>query len=514
LLDADRKTVMSRATALALAAALALPVQAQTMRWAIDRPVATLDPHATADPFTLGVLGNIHEGLVRRAPDLSLEPALATEWRAVGPQLWRFTLREGVSFHDGSPFGAEDVAVSIARAQGSPAFPRHRLAGVAAVRVIDPHTVELVTRTPDPILPQRLDTVLMLSRASAERTAPGEANGTGPFRLVAHAPERMTRLARNTAWWDRRRGMIVHVELWPVASAASRLAALPAGDIDLVTAIPPEEVARLKERRGIVVVEGAALRTVMLGFDIGPVARPGGAETPNPLADGRVRRAIAHAIDVETLRAQVMGGAAIPAGLPWGPGVFGHRPEEDRRPVFDPDRARALLAEAAYTAGFPLRLDCPQGRYVHDAAVCAALAPMLAQVGIRLTVNAIADTAYDAALARRAARAFLLGWSAEPPEAGQTLAFLAHARDPAAGLGLANHTGYDRAEVNGLIAALAEAFEPARRQSLIDQAAAMLRADAVYLPLHHEVLTWAHRDRIRVVQRPDGVVVLNAIMLP
>jgi peptide/nickel transport system substrate-binding protein len=502
---------MVKVAAVAFALALALPVQAQTMRWAIDRPLATLDPHATADALTLGVLGNIHEGLVRRAPDLSLEPALATEWRAVGPQLWRFTLRKGVSFHDGSPFGAEDVAVSIARAKAHPAGRRDRLASVAAVRVVDGHTVELVTRTPDPILPQRLDTVFMLSHASAERTAPGEANGTGPFRLVAHAPERMTRLVRNTAWWDRRRGMIVHVELWPVASAASRLAALPAGDIDLVTAIPPEQVAQLRQRSGMVVVQGPALRTVMLGFDIGPVARQGG---PNPLADGRVRRAIGHAIDVEALRTEVMGRAAIPAGLLWGPGVFGYRSEEDRRPVFDPDRARALLAEAAYPAGFPLRLDCPQRLYEHDAAVCAALAPMLARIGIRLTVNALPGEAYDAALARRDARAFLLGWSAEPPEAHHPLAALAHARDPAAGRGLANHTGYDRAEVNGLIAALAETFETARRQSLIDQAAAMLRADAVYLPLHHEVLTWAHRDRIRVVQRPDGVVVLNVITLP
>lgn len=498
------------AFAVALAAILVFPAQAQTMRWAIDRPLATLDPHATAEPFTLGVLTNIHEGLVRRTPDLALEPALATGWRAVEPLVWRFTLREGVTFHDGSPFSAEDVAFSIARAQANRAGPRQRLGTIASVCVVDPHTVELVTRAPDPLLPQRLDTVLMLSRASVERTAPDEANGTGPFRLDAHAPERLTRLMRNTAWWDRQRGMIVHAELWPVPSAAVRLAALPAGDIDLVTAVPPEEVARLKERRDIVVVEGPALRTVMLGFDIGPVAGPG----TNPLADGRVRRAIGHAIDIAALRTEVMGGAAIPAGLLWGPGVFGYRAAEDRRPVFDLDRARALLAEAALPAGFLLRLDCPQGRAPRAAALCAALAPMLAPLGIRLTVNLIPDAAYDAALARREARAFLLAWSAEPPAAGQTLAALAHARHPAGALGHANHTGYDRAEVNGLIAALADVFEPARRQSLIDQAAAMLRADAVYLPLHHEVLTWAHRDRIRVVQRPDGVVVLNAITLP
>ncbi|WP_019015813.1 ABC transporter substrate-binding protein [Elioraea tepidiphila] len=493
----------------AVVALLALPVQAQTMRWATDRPLATLDPHATADAFTLGVLGNIHEGLVRRTPDLALEPALAVEWRAVEPLVWRFALREGVAFHDGSPFSAEDVAFSIARAQANPAGRRGRVATIAAVRVVDPHTVELVTRAPDPLLPQRLDTVLVLSRA-APSTVAGEANGTGPFRLDAHAPERTTRLTRNTAWWDRERGMIVHVELWPIPSAAARLAALPAGDIDLVTTIPPEAVAQLRDRQGVVVVEGPALRTVMLGFDIGPVAGPG----TNPLADGRVRRAIAHAIDGETLRKEVMGGAALRAGLPWGPGVFGHRPEEDRGPVFDLDRARALLAEAALPAGFPLRLDCPQGRALHDAALCAALAPMLAKLGIRLTVNVIPDAAYDAALARREARAFLLAWSAEPPEAGQTLAALAHARDPAGPFGHTNHTGYDRAELNGLIAALAGEFAPARRQALIDQAAAMLRADAVYLPLHHEVLTWAHRDRIRVVQRPDGVVVLNAITLP
>lgn len=133
---------MTRLAVLALAAALAAaPATAQTLRWAAGTDVATLDPHGNAGRFTLSFLGNVYEGLVRRAPDLSLEPALATGWRNVAPRVWRFTLREGVVFQDGSPFSAEDVAFSIARAKGRRVGARGMLAPIAEARVVDARTV-------------------------------------------------------------------------------------------------------------------------------------------------------------------------------------------------------------------------------------------------------------------------------------------------------------------------------------------------------------------------------------
>jgi peptide/nickel transport system substrate-binding protein len=520
---------MTRLAVLALAAALAAaPAPAQTLRWAAGTDVATLDPHGNAGGFTLAFLGNVYEGLVRRAPDLSLEPALATGWRTVEPRVWRFTLREGVVFQDGSPFSAEDVAFSIARAKGRHAGARGRLAPIAEARVVDPRTVELVTQAPDPILPQALADVLIISRAWAERVGAAEAsnpahdvenaatrsaNGTGPFRVTSREAGRLTVLVRNDAWWDTKRGSIVEVEFRPIAADATRLAALASGEVDLVMPVPVQDIPRLKATPGIVVLEGPALRTIFLGFDIGPVLKQGEAGGRNPLADTRVRRAIGHAIDAEAIRTRVMQGAATPAGLLWGPGVAGYTAAEDRRPVFDPARARALLAEAAYPEGFALTLDCPNDGYVHDEAICRAIAPMLARIGIRLTVNLMPRAQYLPKLARLDSSFFLLGWSADTYDAHHPLRFLVHARDPDRSLGTWNYTGYDRPEVNVLIEAIGQEFDSARRQALIDQAAAMLRADAIYLPLHHQTLAWAHRDRVRVVQRADDVVVLNWITL-
>jgi peptide/nickel transport system substrate-binding protein len=520
---------MTRLALLALAAALAAaPAQAQTLRWAAGTDVATLDPHGLAEGFTLSFLGNVYEGLVRRAPDLSLEPALATGWRNVEPRVWRFTLRAGVAFQDGTPFTAEDVAFSVARAKGQLAGVRGMLAPIAEARVVDPRTVELVTPAPDPILPQALANVLIMSRAWAERAGAAEAsnparnvenaatrtaNGTGPFRVVSREADRLTVLTRNDAWWDTKRGSIVEVEFRPIAADATRLAALASGEVDLIMPVPLQNIPRLKASPGIVVLEGPELRTIFLGFDIGPVLKHGEAGGRNPLADGRVRRAIGHAIDAEAIRSRVMRGAATPAGLLWGPGVSGYSPAEDRRPVHDPDRARALLLDAAYPNGFALTLDCPNDRYVNDDAICQAIAPMLARIGIRLTVNLMPRAQYFPKLARLDSSFFLLGWSAGTYDAHHPLRFLVHARDPDRSLGTWNYTGYDRPEVNALIEAIGQEFDPARRQSLIDQAAAMVRADAVYLPLHHQMLAWAHRDRVTVVQRADDFVVLNWITL-
>lgn len=520
--------------AIALAAALAAaPAPAQTLRWAAGHDIATLDPHGTEEAFTLSFLGNVYEGLVRRAPDLSLEPALATGWRNVEPNVWRFTLREGVAFQDGSTFSAGDVAFSIRRARSASAGARGRLALIAEARVIDPHTVELVTSAPDPLLPQTLADVPIMSRDWAGRVGAAEAsvperrldnaashsaNGTGPFRVVsrdgAGPTGRLTVLARNDAWWDTKRGSIVEVEFRPIAADATRLAALASGEVDLTMPVPLSDIPALKASPGIVVLEGPGLRTVFLGFDIGPVLKRGEAGGRNPLADGRVRRAIGHAIDLEAIRDRVMQGAATPAGLLWGPGVAGYDAAEDRRPVFDPERARALLLEAAYPEGFALTLDCPDDRYVNDGAICQAIAPMLARIGIRLTVNLLPGAQYFPKLVRREASFFLLGWPAAGYDAYQRLRFLVHARDPDRSLGTWNHTGYDRPEVDALIEAIGEEFDPARRQALIDEAAAMVRADAVYLPLHHEAVVWAHRDRVKVVQRADDAVVLNWITLP
>ena len=128
------------------------PAQAKTFRWAFDGDPASMDPHAAGDTLTLGFLGNVYEGLVRRGKRLKIEPALATEWSNPAPDVWRFKLRPGVKFHDGSPFTADDVIFSWRRARHEGSGVKPITAGIKDVRKIDDLTVDVITHGPRPIL--------------------------------------------------------------------------------------------------------------------------------------------------------------------------------------------------------------------------------------------------------------------------------------------------------------------------------------------------------------------------
>jgi peptide/nickel transport system substrate-binding protein len=515
--------------ALPMAAALAHGggAVAATLRWASEADAASLDPYTRDETLQLSLLGNIYEPLVRRGADLSLQPALAVAWERTDATHWTFHLRPGVSWQDGTPFTAADVVFSFARVRSPTSLLRSVTAALTGATASDSLTVELQTAEPDPILPLQLTNWYIMSQAWAEAhetTAPallastGEdfatrhAMGTGPFLVALRDPDHRTVLERNPAWWDTPSELVDSVEFDVLTAPTTRVAALVSGEVDVATAIPPQDAAYVARTSGLKLIAGPELRTIVLGMD---QARDqlvkSDVKGRNPFRDARVRQAVALAIDEDAIAAKVMRGQARPAWLLWAPGVSGYDAALDRRPAPDPARARALLAEAGYPDGFGVTLDCPTDRYVMDEAICTALAPMLARVGIRLDVNAqpkarffkeIGPPAYNTGF-------YLIGWTPPTYDALNVLFNLAGSRDGVRGA--INFGGFSDPGIDRLIEQIGRTAEAAARDALIDEAARRLQAAFAYIPLHQQRLLWGAKVGVELPQSPDGALLFRLV---
>lgn len=502
-----------------LALFLAVPAAGQSLRWAAQNDILTLDPHSQNHATTLGILAHAYEGLVRHGRDFQVEPALAERWEVLSPMQWRFHLRRGVRFHDGSAFAADDVVFSWRRILQPQGTMQAYLAGVSEVRAVDEHTVDFLLAAPNPVLLRNLVAFLIMDREWAEKVGAGRAqdarsrddsaaarmaNGTGAYAIRSWQPDHEVRMSAHAGWWDRRDGNVAEVVYLPIRSDATRVAALLAGDVDLVTDLPPQDVARLRADARLRVVEGAEIRTMMVGFDQhGAEAQYASAKGANPFKDERVRRALSLAIDREAIRRVTMRGLSIPAGLIVAPGVQGHDASLDRPPAYDPDAAQRLLAEA----GFPnleFTLDCPRDRYVADAEICQALAGMWARAGLKVRANAMPFPAFIPKLLKRDTSAWLVGFGPGNFDAINSLQALA--RTPGAGGdGVFNPGRVSDPRLDALIDAAKSEMDPARRNALLREALTLVRDRHYYVPIHHQLRPWAMRGSVSTLHRANDI---------
>lgn len=500
----------------------ATPLAAETFRWSATTDPQTMDPHAANLAPVTSFLNNIYEGLVRRGRDMSIEPSLATEWEPLeGEPGWRFRLREGVTFHDGSAFDAEDVRFSYERAISEQSDVRSWFAQVTEFRVVDPLTVEFVTDVPNPIFPESIANWMIMDSDWAvangaeapardvETFATLNANGTGPFRLDGRDVGVRTRLVPNEGWWDTPEHNVTEALFFPITSSATGLAALLSGEVDMLASVPVRDVERLRGSEGIRVFEGLEARVIMLGFGHAKdtLAFAGAEVAGNPFQDVRVRRAVAHAIDVETIDRVLMSGLADPESQLTPAGLSGYSEAHADRPAYDPEAAAALLAEAGYPDGFPFLFRCTNDRYLNDEAVCQAITGMLQRVGLDARLETGPVRTYWGELREGAFDLFLLGWSPGTFDAEHPLRFLAHTPDGT--LGTWNFGGYSNARVDELLPLIQQELDRAARQALIDEATAILQEEVAYVPLYTEPLVWAAREGVDLVQRPDNFFLLR-----
>jgi peptide/nickel transport system substrate-binding protein len=493
---------------------------ARAFRWASQGDPQTIDPHSQNELLTNSINGQMYETLVNRDRNLAIVPVLATAWRQIDPLTWRFMLRQGVRFQDGAPFTADDVVFSVERASAPTSQIRVYATALGKPSKIDDYTVEFRLPEPNPVMLEHATLVQIMSKAWCEKHkvqrpvdfsnkeesyASRHTNGTGPYLLKSREPDVKTVMVRNPNWWGRHEGNVSEVSYLSIKSDATRVAALIAGDIDMVLDPAPQDVARLRKQPGIKVIDGAENRIIFFGFD---QARDellyADVRGRNPFKDRRVREAIYRAIDVETLKRVTMRGQAVPTGG-ITPSILGSTPEAERRLPHDPERARRLLAEAGYAGGFGFTLDCPNNRYINDEEICVAVAGMLAKVGLRVRVNAQPRAIYFARMQKRDTTAYMLGWGGAITDAQTTLTPVLHSPD-GKGAGDYNWGGYANRKLDALIDAARVEADPAKRKQLIADALAEHNAQIHHVPLHRQVIPWAMRSNVRAVHRADNWV--------
>jgi peptide/nickel transport system substrate-binding protein len=512
-----------------LAPPLAGPLQAQTFRWANDGDVNSMDPYTRQETFLLTFNSNIYEPLVRRSRELKVEPALAESWSQPTPTTWRFRLRPGVKFSDGTPLTAEDVIFSLERARGPGSNIQGTFASVKEARIIDPMTVEFETSVPNPIFIEEITGWFIMSKKWAEANnavramdltskdenfATRNAMGTGPFILESREPDRRTVLRNNPGWWDKPEHNLTRVEFNVIANAATRVAALLSGEIDMIYTVPPQDVERLGRTQGIRLLQQAELRTIYLGMDqLRDELLKSDVKGKNPFKDVRVREAMQLAIDREAIKARIMRGQSRPTGLLIGPGVNGWSEAMDVFPRPDVNKAKQLLADAGYPNGFGVTLDCPNDRYVNDEAICTAIVSMLARIGVRVTLNAQTRARFFAEVnaPRFNTSFYLLGWTPATYDAHNSLFNLAGSREGARGM--FNNGGYANPRVDALNDQIAVEIDPAKRQALINQSMQIIRDEVGYIPLHQQTVIWAARDNVELQQLADNYFPLRFVRL-
>lgn len=506
---------------LAVAGLLALPASANTFRWAGDTDPGSMDPHSRNVTATLSLLLNIYEPLVRRDRELRLEPALATAWRNVAPDVWRFELRRNVRFHGGEPFTADDVVFSYERTRGPGSLLGGTFASVREIRRVDDYTVEFVTNGPNPIFPEELSSWMVMSRAWSQQNnamratdltrneqshASVNANGTGPFRLRRRVPDGVVEMVVNPTWWDRAEHNLTEVIFTPIANAATRTAALLSGQVDMIYTLPVANVAQIQARQGLRVIQGPETRTMFFGFD---QAREqllsSDVQGRNPFRDIRVRQAIRIAIDADAIQRTVMRGFATVNHLIAGPGINGFDPAINTAPPRDLDQARRLLAEAGYPNGFSVGMDCSNDRWVNDEQICTAVVGMLARIGIRIQLRTMAFSQYVRLLSPPYETSFFyIGWSPNTYDAHHNLRNLMATRDQARGQGVFNVGGYSNARLDDLVNRIQVELNPDARRALIREGMQIVRDDVALVPILQQVIIWAARDNVDLVQPGDN----------
>jgi len=512
------------AALLATTALSAAAVFAETIRWARAAEALTLDPHSQNEGPTTTLMHQIYEPLIIRNMEGAMEPALALSWEpsSDNPNVWVFQLREGVTFHGGQEFNAEDVVFSLDRARTEASNFKELLTGVVEVRATGDYTVEVETDGPNPLLPNNLTNIMMMDAGWATENgteavqdyAAGEdtyaarnTNGTGPFVLQSRTADVETVMTQNPDYWGIGTFPMAVTEIifTPIQNPATRVAALLTGEVDFIQDVPVQDLQRVSDTNGMGLATAPQNRVIFLGMNVGDDDLTlDNVDGANPFADLRVRQALDIAINREAIQQVVMRGQSQPAGVIAPPPINGWTAELDAYPAYDVEAARALMEEAGYGDGFSIQLDCPNDRYINDEAICQAAVGMLAQIGIEANLSALPRAQHFPLIANLETDFYLLGWGVPTYDAEYVFNFLYHSRTE--GRGSWNGTRLDDPMINEMTASLTSNTDLDARNQTIADLYAWADENVIYVPIHHQVLNWGIADGWSTVVDADDQV--------
>lgn len=521
-----QKTLTGIVAALLATSMFVSAASAETLRWARNSDALTLDPHSQNQGVTHNFNHHIYETLLGRDVEGTLYPSLATDWHVKegDDTVWVFKLREGVKFHNGNDFTAEDVVFSMTRAKSEHSNMKQLHADVVSVSATDDYTVEFQMAGPSPLYPNNLTNTFVMDKTWSEEHnlqgvqdfAAGEdnyavrnENGTGPYVLVSRDPDVRSVLKTFDGHWAE--APAVTEIIWtPITDAATRIAALLSGEVDLVQDVPVQDIERLKNTAGITVSSGPENRVIYFGYKANDVPLPSSNITDrNPLADNRVREAMNIAVDRQAIHQIVMRGQSVPTCIPNPPFVNGWTPELDACPAIDLERARTLLADAGFADGFSITLDTPNNRYVNDEAISQAVVGMLGQIGINVTLASRPVAQHSPLVVDNKSDFYLLGWGVPTFDSAYVFNDLIHTKG--SDYGTYNGGLYSNPELDAKISSLGVMTDLEARDKIVAEIWEVVKADHVLMPIHNQMLSYAMKDNITLAVHPEDQPLMTTL---
>ncbi|MCW5322265.1 ABC transporter substrate-binding protein [Verminephrobacter aporrectodeae subsp. tuberculatae] len=515
---------MAAAAALLLAPAL----HAKTFKWTSQSEVGSWDIHTQNISLQNGLHAYVYESLVYyNSRTFAVEPALASSWKEISPTQVRFALRPDVKFHDGSAFSADDAVFSLQRAMARTSAFALFAQGIGKVVKVDSRTIDIFLSAPNPVLLRQLTELRIMSRSWAQKNqsldpkeltsteenfAHRNAMGTGPYMLESWQPDVKMVFKRNPHWWGTMEGDVSEMVYLPIKSAATRIAALLSGEVDMVLDPAPQDLARLRANPEMKVVDGLEFRTILLGMDQFREELPGSnIQGRNPLKDVRVRRALYQAIDAEAIARSIMRGLGRPNGTLVAPMVAGYTEAVGKRLPYSVEAAKKLLAEAGYPDGFEVDFACPNNRYINDEAICQAVTAMWSRVGVRARLRTLPLVSYFPMVKRYEASIYMLGWGVATFDALNGLQSLVRTKGESSVDGNNNMGRYSHPRMDYLVDRIKVETDAPVRARMLTEALQLSNDTVSHIPLHDQVIPWAMKRNVDLVHRADNRVDIRMV---
>jgi peptide/nickel transport system substrate-binding protein len=484
--------------------------------------LSTLDPHFFNGFPQSSSHAQVFDSLALLDARLSPRPGLAVAWRNLDPLTWEFRLREGVTFHDGSPFTADDVIATLERVPNVPNSPNsfsQYTRTIAATEKRDDHTIRFRTAVPSPMLANDLARVLIIPKrlagaTTAEFNAGRAMVGTGPYKLVEWATGERLALTRNPAYWGGTPTW-ARVTERILKTDPARLAALLTGEVDAIDEIPAADRPRLRQDNRFAIAAGPAAVVHYIALDSArdesPFVAAKDGQPPlrgNPLRDRRVRKALSLAINRALICERLMEGAATPASQ-YLPPTFDGTSQRLQPDPFDLDRARTLLREAGLPDGFKITLHATSDRYPQDRAIAQAIGQTWSRAGLQVAIETVPGPVFFTQASQQRFSAFIAQYGTD--DASQGPRALIHTFDSARGFGTANRVRYSNRAVDEAIERALVEMDDERRRALLAAAIEASLEDQAFIPVLYPSWDYAARRDLEVTPRPERR--FNALMI-
>lgn len=496
-----RRQVLLGAGAVLAGSAAGRPAAAQARKGEIvaglSERMLTLDPANHYSISATSVLRHIYDPLVEVTNDSRFVPALAEAWTPLTNTSWRFTLRKGVKFHDGTPFTADSVVFTLKRVRDNTKLIKSFVyQDIEDVRKDGDFQVTVTTKRPFGSLPAHLTMLGMLPAAAGQNEEAffQKPVGTGPFKFVRWTHGEQISLEANPGYWKPGIPKVERLTVRFIPELSTRVAALRAGELHVIDRVWPDNVQTLRASPGVRVLDTPAIEAQRWHFQL----------AKDPVKDPRVRRAISLAIDRNVIIKDLLLGYARPVVSPIPPGLIGHA-NLGQKP-YDPEKARQLLKEAGHRSlsiDFVLMKDL----YPKQLEIAQAVAAMLGDVGITVNIKNL-----EIATAREARSAgnydiFFSGWAQMPHDPDWYLGqWFTKA-------GAAKLTRYDNPKVEQLIAE-GRVPDPRMRQQKYEEIQRLLWEEEPEIWPYYSVAIYAVSDKLQNFEaRRDYYVLLYDVGL-